>query len=315
MKDKMTQIFTLEEVRDLNKDLVIRGANPGDASHFVDLVNKQYLRKKDEKFFHWMFIRNHVPTKLITICERDKPIAFYGVLVLKLNNGLNCSLSVEIIIESEHRGRRLFLLLEDEAFKFANEHEAVAMTVFPNYNGMKAHDKIKEWKTISKIDTLIFNCRDNLILRESSKLQDNQSELTFFKKDNNYRKWRFDESPVYKYDRIELEDNIFSITKIFEDPENKTRYGDIVDFECELNNINQLKELFTRSCDYLSGQKVDFITSWALPHTLLYRILISMGFVSTAQERYFCIRVLDPHYDYLSDIKNWHFVESDSEVY
>lgn len=306
---------SLEQVRNLNKDIVIREAGPEDASTFVGLVNKQYLRKKDENFFYWMFIQNCVPTKLVTAYYKNKPIAFYGVLILKLNNGLNCSLSVEIIVEEKHRGRHLFLLLEDEAFRFASQHKAVAMTVFPNYYGMRAHDKIEQWKTAGKIDTLIFNCEHELTIRNDVKYQEDKQDFTYFLKDENYRKWRFYNSPVYNYNKINISEKVYCIIKIFEDPQNKTRFGDIVDFECELKSITKLKELFVRACETLIKEDIDYITSWALPHTYLHTILISLGFTSMSQERYFCIRVINPAYEYLKDIKHWHFVESDSEVY
>jgi hypothetical protein len=34
-----------------------------------------------------------------------------------------------------------------------------------------------------------------------------------------------------------------------------------------------------------------------------------------AQERYFCVKVLDPEYTYLYDFTNWQLVQADAEIY
>ena len=308
-------IRSFDEAKDLNRDIVIGKASREDAFVFVNLVNKQYQRKKDSSFYYWMFMNTCLPTRLIAAFDKGVPRAFYGIQIHKLNNGINCGVSVEIIIEDKYRGRGLFVLLENEAYKFALSHNAASMTVFGNYNGMKAHENLSTWRAIAKIDTLIFDCRNELVIKNDLGDYLPGREFLVFSKDTEYRKWRFDSSPVYDYDRVSLSKNIFALTKIFEDLQNKTRFGDIVDFECDLNNTAELRALFVKSCKHLMEQKVRFITCWALPHTPLCGVLKSLGFSSLPQERYFSVRVLDHQNDYLNDIKNWHLVQSDSEVY
>jgi len=137
-------------------------------------------------------------------------------------------------------------------------------------------------------------------------------EYNVFIKNRKFRKWRFKINPLYDYDYINIADNIFSVFKIFIDPVTKKSYGDI---KCDIANVDMLRELFIKTCLHLEQKKIDIIATWALPHTPLFSIVRDLGFQTFAQERYFCIKTLHTDYDFLYDIRQWNFVQADSEVY
>ena len=90
---------------------------------------------------------------------------------------------------------------------------------------------------------------------------------------------------------------------------------DIVDFECDLHSANSLEKLFLKACRYLKARGAKSIVTWALPHTLLYQVVKSIGFVDELQERYFCIQVINPKCSYLYDFDQWNLIMADVEFY
>ena len=207
----------------------------------------------------------------------------------------------------------MFILLENEAHQFALEHKAVAITTVANQEGMKAYVGLRTWKVIGTIPTL-----ELLTLSSVSPGLEKKGSLRgfiYFSKDKDYRYWRYDSNPEYKYDYLTMPDGAFAVTKIFQDPITHKVFGDIVDFESDWSRLINLQILFTKAIEHLKRQGAELVTTWALLHTSLYSMLKSLGFTESGLVRHFCVKVLKPEYFHLYEFPRWHLVQADAEIY
>jgi len=118
-----------------------------------------------------------------------------------------------------------------------------------------------------------------------------------------------------QYEKIFIDENNWTIIKIFQDSVTGHKYGDIVAINYQYDQVNNLITLLEKSISQLKHKEAKTITLWAMPHNLLYQIVNDLNFEKLEQERYFCIKVINPDYNYLYDFSNWDLVQSDSEIY
>lgn len=305
----------IERIRELNSTISIRPARAEDAKPFTKLMNKQYHRKKTEKYFYWQYLNFSVPTRLFVAYEKDVFVGCYGIQVHTLNDHVLCGFTIDLLIREEYRNRALLVLFEKDAQKFAIGEGAQVMTSLPNFDGMRAHKGLKTWKHIGTIKTYMLTMPYINEEGEMPMQKVSEREFIYFSKSVEYRTWRYKLNPEYDYTYVELDTGEFTVTKIFKDPVTKGEYGDIVDFECNLYNQKLLRELFLKTCRYLRDKGVEAITTWALPQTPLSKVVESLGFTETQPERYFCAKVLNEKYEYLYDFSHWHLVQADAEIY
>lgn len=293
-----------------------RRAEKIDIPQLVALFNSQYVRKKGESYFLWQYFNSYYPTVLFCAFENGKLIGIFGLQKRLLNNGAKAGQAIDMLVSPEFRGKGIFKQLADHAVQCFQDVDLLC--VFPNLNGKNAVEKSLGWETAGKIDSMCV--KPQLIIDVSEGhcepwgCERNQS-LCRFVYDEGIRKWRFGEHPDYTYHYISINKEAHAVTKIFTDPYDGRRFGDIVEFVCDLWNKSLLTDLFTKTCHYLKNQDVEGITTWALPHTPLHGVVKKLGFSELIQERYFCIKVLNPQYKYLTDFSCWHLVQADSEIY
>ncbi len=305
----------LSRVRELNSSICIRMSRAEDVKPFTELMNRQYHRKKKEEYFFWQYINFVNPTRLFVAYENDTFVGCYGIQIHKLSDSVLSGFTIDLLIREEYRNRGLLVLFEEQAQKFAVEHEAGVMTSLPNFSGMRAHKGLRTWKHIGTVKTYTLTGPGFNEKGETPEREDYEGELIFFSKSDEYRKWRFELNPEYDYSYVKLNTGEFAVTKVFRDPVTGADYGDIVDFECCLYNRKLLQELFLKACKHLKEKKVEAITTWALPQTPLSEVVESLGFTETQPERYFCIKVLKPGVEQEYDFSRWHLVQADSEIY
>lgn len=295
--------------------VTVRPAEKSDIPELVELMNAQYERKKDERYFLWQYFDSFYPTILMCATTKGNVIGTFGLQKRELNNGLRAGQATDLLVAPECREQGVFKMLGLSAFSYW--HDLDVLCVLPNLNGKNACEKAFEWQTVGKIDSVVLH-KDSMdtASRELS-AEDSGSEKgpVSFKYAAETRIWRYDQHPDYKYAYIKLITGEFAVVKIFTDPVTGVRYGDIVDFECDLRNPGLLSELFIKAIMYLHKEGVESITSWALPDTSLREVVGSLGFVDMPQERYFCVKALKHEYEYLYDLSNWHLVQADSEIY
>lgn len=299
------------------EDVSYRPARESDIPQLVSLINSQYIRKKTSDYFHWQYFNSCYETVLLCAFENDALIGTFGLQKRKLRNRLISGQAIDLLVAPEWRGKGIFGDLGRRATGFFQDLDFLC--VLPNANGKMAAEKTLGWKTIGKIDLMCKNVLDD---DRSHEMNEHKHSMVFDRQDfmqfeysATIRKWRFEENPTYKYDYVELDSASSAVTKLFEDPVTHKRYGDIVDFECQLDDLDRLTDLFKAASKHLLQQHVETVTTWALPGTPLLQVIKSLGFSASPQERYFCIKALKPQCEFLYDYSRWHLVQSDAEVY
>lgn len=296
------------------KNIYYRPAEKSDISQLVSLMNVQYARKKNRQYFLWQYFNSAHPTILMVALTNQKVIGMFGLQKRELNNGAIVGQALDLLIVPQWRGKGIFKKLAKKAIEYFSDIEILC--VFPNLNGKNACEKGLGWRTLSKINSMSLKEVD--LVKEPMKGIEKpryKRDLIRFKYNPRIRKWRFNQHPEYKYSKVGFNSHKFATVKIFRDPLSRQRYGDIVDFECNINDGLALEKLFLKASLYLRKHGLKTITTWALPHTYLYRVIRSLGFVEMPQERYFCLKVLNPKYKNLYNFSNWHLVQADAEIY
>ena len=291
--------------------ITYRPAEVADIPRLVELMNAQYTRKKVATYFLWQYFESAYPTVMMCAVADSSIVGMFGLQRRELSNSAIVGQAIDLLLVPDWRGKGIFKNLEIKAAEFFNDLDILC--VLPNLNGKNACEKNLGWKTIQKVDSMLcgeVNAGSSLNFSPR-----HGSALTKFKFDADIRSWRYHKNPEYSYEQVVLNSGEFAITKIYIDPVTNRRFGDIVDFGCDLSNADGMLELFHRACLHLKTQDIESITTWALPHTLLYDALKKLGFVSFPQERYFCLKVLSHKYNFLYDISNWHLVQADAEIY
>lgn len=301
----------------MKEPIDFRLAEISDIPQLVDLMNREYLRKKRESYFLWQYFHSSYPTILMGAFFGAKLMGMFGLQKRKLQNGLNVGQAIDLLIASEWRKKGLFLKLGEKAFQCFENLDLLC--VLPNLAGKNACEKSLKWKTLGKIHSMSLLSENLINIKDEKSIfsenVDRKNTFSMFYYDERIRNWRYDQHPEYHYDYIFLDSGEFAVTKIFIDPVEKWKSGDIVDIKCALNDKKLLKELLIKAIYYLKKQNMEIITTWALPHTALHQVLESLGFSETPQERYFCMKVLKRQFEYLYDINRWHLVQADAEIY
>ena len=140
-------------------------------------------------------------------------------------------------------------------------------------------------------------------------------DILQFRHSYGFRTWRFAQSPVYTYHKITIPSGEYAITKLFFDNMAGCYYGDIVDFECDLNDMGKLGMLFCSAITELKNQGAAEITTWTNPHSILRKVLKEIGFVESNHKCHFGMNVLNHSLDFLYDFKRWHLVQADATNY
>ncbi|MBE9199403.1 MULTISPECIES: hypothetical protein [unclassified Nodularia (in: cyanobacteria)] len=301
-----------------NDDLTFRKAEENDIEQLVTLMNSQYLRKKGKDYFLWQYFNSYHLTILICAFINDELIGMFGLQRRFLKNGIKVGQPIDLLIKSQWRGQGVFKQLYQETFRYCNDIDILC--VLANFNGKQVSEKVIGCKTLAKIDSLCLDINDYQSQLKLSSLAknlqiDNNNYLYSFLYSPEIIYWRFESHPDYQYEKIFIDESNWTIIKIFQDPVTGHKYGDIVAINYQDDRVNNLIALLEKSIIEFQSKEAKTITLWAMPHTLLYKLLNDLKFQKLEQERYFCIKVINPDYNYLYDFLNWDLVQSDSEIY
>ena len=293
-----------------------RQAVKSDIPQLVDLMNSEYMRKKGDAYFLWQYFDSYYPTVLFCAFKSKQLVGMFGFQKRRLRDGATVGQAIDMLVAPDYRGQGIFKTLAGLATQ--SFHDIDLLCVFPNLNGKNAVENALGWRTIGSITTMRVQPRAvRGASEENSELQKTgqKRSLSKFLYDAGIRKWRFDAHPDYTYSYFHIDDATSAVTKVFTDPGDGKRFGDIVEFECDLDSTLSLEKLFLQTSRHLEGNGVEEIAVWISPHTPLYDVALRLGFRQAAQERFFCVQVINEHYHYLTDFSCWHLVQADSEIF
>lgn len=303
----------VKRIREFNPGITIREASLADGEQFVALFNSYYRRKTSLAYFQWQFFNTPFESKLFTAFHDDKLVGYYGVKIFPLSGDILTGFAIDLLIHEPYRKTGIVFLLEAAIIDYCKAKQVCVMSALPNAFGNAAFKSLG-WKSIAKIDTLVL---DDLNLGSFSTLRnsivDYNDGLTKFIKDDQYRNWRFNSHPIYKYEPITLDEDNYTITKLFNDPVNGNVLGDMVDVSC--THPQKFELLLSTVLVQMKAKNVHTLTTWALSHTHLYFLLKELGFRTLPQERFFCVKVINSNLDKLYQISNWDLVQADAEIF
>lgn len=310
------------KIEEINSALEIRVANPSDADALARFRNTYYDRKWSASYFLWQFFSSVQQSVLFIALEGDEVVGMNGVQ-MKLTPQGTCGCIIDSLIHERFRVTGLFYLLEDKAYTYAIENGAQFLVSFANRAAAFARDKRIGWKVIEKIPQLvapITNILSNIHHLEMIEKNNHQALATagqynFFYKDKKWLRWRFFENPVYHYVQKEAGGESYMVSKIFQDPLKNISTCDIVDYFIENDDPIVLCELTKATLSEISMSRVTTCTTWSLSHIPLASYFFALGFKEEAQDRFFCVRILDEKLHHLSSIGAWRLTQADTDVY
>jgi hypothetical protein len=292
--------------------ITYRPAVRADIPRLQEIFNAQYARKKGAPYFHWQYFDSAWPTTVICAEENGIVEGMFGLQRRELAGGIPVGQAIDLLITPRLRGKGVFAEMGQRAA--ACFPDIRLLCVLPNLNGRNACVKSLGWQEIAKIDELVLTATDSIPIPDLPARAE-QAGTTYFNWTEELRAWRFDRHPDYAYETVCGAGGTFATTKVFQDPVTGRRFGDIVNFTAPLDQSTLLARLFIAAAGHLAEKGVESVTTWALPHTLLHSVLTAIGFSAKPQERYFCVKSLDPSLDNLQNIVSWHLVQSDAEIY
>jgi len=295
----------------LEKKISYQLASEKDIPQLVKLFNSHYTIKKNDDYFLWQYFKSPLPTVLVCAFYDKKIIGMFGLQKKLLSNNIKIGQIIDILIAPDFRKMGIFKKLSKEAFLLFKDIEIYC--VFANLNGKSACEKSLNFKTIHKIDQLVFDYNIKNDKKNNQKYNIINNNLVKFKKSNQFRIWRYFNHPHYRYQKISFNKNTFAIVKVFDEPNTNQRLGDIV--EIKFSSDKDIVNLFNKLLKHFKDNNINKITTWALPHTKQYDVLSSLNFKCIDSERYFCIKSNHKKYDFLKNQNTWSLEQADTEIY
>lgn len=300
-------------------NMTVAAAPPYAVDQCAALMNKNYRRTFSPEYFRWRYFNDQGYGALFIAQTDDVVVGCMGVSLRTLSNGMRCSTVTDMLIGAPFRGKGIFRLLEQKADRYARDHHCVVSTVLANEQGKNAVERCG-WKHIGMVHTHMCHPpsggseRTNLLSDIDSDIRFSKRNMFSFASDKKYRHWRFDQNPMYRYNKVELTKDIFSYTKLFIDPESKKTYGDIVDYANVPADQQTLQTLLLKT---MAGfpKDISSVTTWALPHTWAYPVVRQLGFEETACCKWFCVKPLHRSDEPFLDFTHWHLVPADCEMF
>ncbi|TKS58505.1 MAG: hypothetical protein EWM72_02943 [Nitrospira sp.] len=295
----------------VSANLQVRPATAADACQFVDLMNMHYARRKTPAYFHWQYMQPFEPTVLMCAFDGEQMCGMFGLKDRRLDNGLRVGQAIDMLIAPTWRRRGLFSTLAGQAIEFFDGSFDL-LCVFANPAGRDAVKSLG-WRHAGTIRNLYLDGTGPV---HGDVLADRleQHLRRRFERTHEYRQWRFRKHPDYLYAALESEGSV-AWAKIFIDPVTHRKYGDIVDILNPSDSPGTLRNSLFSACEELLAQGVKGITTWGMPGTVIRSAAESIGFQETNQERHFCVKVLDPALQHLTDLAHWDLVQADTEIY
>jgi hypothetical protein len=310
--------------------------NIEDCNLFCDLFNSHYSRRVDELYYKWQYFETPFPSNLFLAITRTGELAgCYGYQIKDTCFKQNIAWAIDIIIDYPFQQKGLFRHLAGFAANKVNVFKPIALCVMANLRANFAHVKGLHWRQISIFENYIRVTSDLSLLEHKSfqfipaqKIKNEfwnkeiirkSPSIICNKRSNDYLKWRFLDSPWYKYEYFYVVRNAkefgYIILKIFRDPQSRISFGDIVDMMWIEDDPIAIDQMVKFAITYFYRKGIHHATIWLQGNSILEDVGVKLGFSETDQKRYFSCKVINNCYEWLKDHRRWFITMADSEIY
>jgi len=306
------------------KDLEIRQIRPEEYRLVADLINSLYAIKRPIEYYGgWQWSNDLLPSILLGAFNKDSLVGLFGIQKRILNNNLTVGYITNLNVAKEWQGKGLFSTLGKKAMKSFDNLDIFC--VFANANAKYPCERSLGLKTIGTIRMMILKTSERLnqinykcipidLMTNFPDIMINPEKI-MFQYTQEFRQWRFAKNPLYSYSKITIETGEYAIIKKFTDPVKGVVYGDIVDCECSLDDIQRLEHIYSAAINQLINEGADQITTMALPGTILHSVVEKIGFRASDYESYFEVKAVKTGHDSLYDFSKWHLRQADGMNY
>ena len=190
---------------------------PVDIQHgkqFIDLMNRQYSRKKPTGYFNWQYFDTPLRSIVIGAFINEKIVGGFGLQCRKLSNGLTGGQAIDLIVDEEFRGQGLFSGMGKKAMEFVRGSIDFCFS-FPNSSGEKALSGSLGFRNVVTVRTLALS-KDKMAEWDRQNRTDSKeghpfiygnskaSDRLYFQREEAELNWRFKGNPEYNYSVVDF---------------------------------------------------------------------------------------------------------------
>ncbi len=277
--------------------------------------------KRDEPFFTWQCFKNVNPSVLVVAHQGNSIVGMFGIQRIQTSNNLYGGQLSWLVIAENRQKTGLFAKMGDFALKYMCGLDFIF--IFANRKAVHPCKKAFGMDFIGDLHQLVLrtdslnSCRQYIVeqINYDTKFQNLEysKEIITFLRVEAYRRWRYAGNTSFNYFKVSIPSGEYTIIKIFN---NKNKIlGDIVDFECDIFDIDRLKRLFLAASVELKKMGATCISPWAVPGTAFSCLLEEIGFIRSHHCSFMGLKILKATDEHLNSFSKWHLVQSDASNY
>jgi GNAT superfamily N-acetyltransferase len=308
----------------MNKEITYRPAVLEDAEALAGLVGSMFKVQRSGEFYVWQCFKNIVPVVVMCAFADDELIGSFGIQKRELSGGIKCGHASWLGVLPKWQGKGIFKKLGEMAINYFNDLDLLC--VIANDQANIACEKSFGFKAIGSLKTITLKSlsgpQDKELERQCitkntnfRTMSGNAGGFMMFDHSEPYRKWRYTLNPMYSYDMLRLETGEYAIVKKFMDSTIGNVIGDIVDYECPLDNPVKLKCLFEGVRATLKNDGIDILSTWENTTALPKDIMTGLGFRADGYRSHFCVKIVNDELTYLQNMSGWHLLPTDAANY
>lgn len=281
-----------------------------------------------EGYLEWRYLKN--PEKKAFVCvamDGDVLAAFHAAIPLSITycgKEYRAAMTSNGMTDPLYNGQGLFTKVTDGVFSQLLQNECMTVMGFPNVHSNHILCVQLKYRTVYEVPMLELSL-DDACRNEKTPVFDDQFSLQYpllnnrydrieVKKDPEYLRWRYTESPENIYRNIVVTDTnrivqAFAVCKIWKDKLN------LVEFHAE--DIGYAAELLDRCVAYAKGIGCGAVTVWEPLNTELHYFLEKQKFINRYPIHYFNVKPFNGFEKKVDcmDPRNWALQMGDNNTY
>ncbi|MBI3795056.1 MAG: GNAT family N-acetyltransferase [Nitrospinae bacterium] len=308
----------------MSENILIRPMERGDVPGCVDLIAALFSNRRPDGYFIWQLFENVFPVVCFGAFADGRLVGMFAVQKRTMTDGRTAGQIISMNIHPGWAGRGLLKKISAPALAAFDDLDFVCIFVHNEKSvgpGRAAFGlTFPEPLSSMELDARGFVSATSLGAEEVT-------DVTAFPEAGSahgarlglaatrgFRRWRFGRAPVYKYKKLTLDENAFTIVKTVPMADGAGMYGDIVDLECDSEDAEGAKVLLSGAVAFLAKSGATQIATWATPGSVVRRTLEGLGF-KPGFKSYFGFKALNGDAPGLDTLSSWHFRQGDAPKY